>query len=202
MNKPSFISVPMETGLRWRDGAGWRYEEKMDGQFHVEELTHATTVIGELMRDGQFFAFDVLHYEGQDLRPLPLCERLTVLDGMNLPRPAVGSGGAFLASVLAAGGEGVVAKHLDPPWGVPFYKCKRRQVYYSRVTGLDQRTGSAILADRDSGEMRGRVALHGRFERVRVGSVLKVEAFGLTARGMLREARLDRDPNNAWLASF
>jgi len=189
----------METGLRWRAGDGWRYEEKLDGRYHIEELPHDTTVVGELMRNGQFFAFDVLRYDSQDVRSLPLCERLTILDGMKLPRPAVGSGGAFLAAVLERGGEGVVAKRLDAPWGAAFYKCKRTQVFFCRVADLDQRTGSAILADRESGEKRGRVALHSRFERVRVGSVLKLEAYGLTVRGLLREAILDRDAPGSWL---
>jgi len=136
--RPSFLSIPLAAGLRWTGGNGLHYEEKMDGQFHVEELPHNTTVVGELMRDGSFFAFDVLRYDSQDVRSLPLCERLTILDGMNLPRPAVGSGGAFLAAVLARGGEGVVRKRLDAPWGTPWEKCKRSQVFYCRVTGLDQ----------------------------------------------------------------
>ena len=201
MNKPSFESVPLETGLRWRAGAGWRYEEKLDGRYHVEELPHAT-VAGELMRGGQFIAFDVLNCEGQDLRSLPLCERLTILDAMKLPRPAVGSGGEFLEAVLARNGEGVIAKRLDAPWGVAWYKCKRSQVYYCQVIGLDPWTGSAVIADRDSGEKRGRIALHSRFDLIRVGSVLKIEAYGLTARGLLREARLDRDTPASWLASY
>jgi len=202
VNKPNFVSVPMETGLRWLAGNGWRYEEKMDGRFHVEELPHAT-VVGELMRDGRFFAFDALCYNGQDLRSLPLCERLTVLDSMNLPRPASGSGGAFLASVLAAGGEGVVAKRLDAPWGVPFYKCKRTQVFYCRVTGLDHSTGGVMLADRDTLQPRGKMPLRGgKFEQVQLGSLLKVEAFGLTARGLLREARPDHDTPGSWLLSI
>lgn len=111
MNKPAFESIPLADGLRWRAGNGRRFEEKLDGRFHLEELPHAT-VAGELMRGGQFIAFDVLNYEGQDTRSLPLCERLTILDAMKLPRPATGSGGEFLEAVLARGGEGVIAKRL------------------------------------------------------------------------------------------
>jgi ATP-dependent DNA ligase len=156
-------------------------------------------VAGELMRDGQFFAFDVLRYDGQDLRPLPLWERLKVLDTMKLPRPAVGSGGEFLEAVLARGGEGVVAKPLDAAYGAPWTKCKRSQVFYCRVTGLDPWTGGVFLADRDSGEPRGKMPLRSKIERVRVGSILKVEAYGLTSRGMLREARPDKDEPGSWL---
>ena len=199
--KPTFNSVPLETGLHWRAGHGWRYEEKLDGHWHVEELPHAT-VVGELMRGGQFYAFDILNCEGQDLRCLPLCERLPILDTMNLPRPAVGSGGAFLGEVLARNGEGVVRKRLDAPWGVPWEKCKRSQVFYCRVIDLDKWRGSAILADQNTGERRGRLALRSRFELVRIGSVLKVEAYGLTAKGLLREARLDKDSPGSGLISY
>src|ERR1039458_3575426 len=90
MNRPSFVSVPLADGLKWRAGNGWRYEEKMDGRYHVKKLPHAT-VAGELMAGGQFIAFDVINHEGQDVRALPLWQRLAILDGMNLPRPAVGS---------------------------------------------------------------------------------------------------------------
>jgi ATP-dependent DNA ligase len=200
--KPTIESVPLADGLRWRAGNGWRYEEKLDGCWHVEELPHATTVVGELMRGGQFFAFDVLRYKGQDLRPLALCERLTVLDGMKLPRPTTGSGGAFLAAVLERGGEGVVAKPLNSPYGVGWLKCKRSQVFYCRVTDLDPMRGSAILADSVTGEKRGKLPLRGgKFELVRVGSILKVEAYGLTAKGLLREARPDHDEPDSWLVS-
>ena len=87
VTRPAFNSIPLCEGLRWRGGGGWRFEEKMDGRWHIEELPHAT-VAGELMHGGQFVAFDVLRYDSQDLRPLPLCERLTILDGMNPPAPA------------------------------------------------------------------------------------------------------------------
>ena len=78
MNKPTLQSVPLSAGLRWRAGNGWRYEEKLDGRYRVEELPHAT-VTGELMRGGQFYAFDVLNYEGQDVRSLPLSDRKSVV---------------------------------------------------------------------------------------------------------------------------
>ena len=82
------------------------------------------------------------------------------------------------------------------------FKCKRCQVSLCRVTGLDHMRGSVELADAASGQLRGKLPLRGKFDRVRVGSVLKVEAYGLTARGMLREARLDRDTPASWLASY
>ena len=200
MNKPSFESVPLETGLRWRPGAGWRFEEKLDGCFHVRQFP-AGTVVGELMHDGAFYAFDVLNHNGQDVRSLPLSERLKVLGGLNVPRVASGSGGAFLGAVLARGGEGVVRKRLDAPYGVAWEKCRRSQVYYCRVTDLDPWRGSVMLADRDSGEKRGKMALHSKFEQVRVGSILKVETFGLTAKGLLREARPDHDAPGSWLVA-
>jgi hypothetical protein len=201
MHKPTFDSVPLADGLKWRGGGGYRFEEKADGRFHVRELPHAT-IVGELVRCGKFIAFDVLNYNGQDVRPLPLSERLTILDAMNLLRPAVGSGGAFLAQVLGDGGEGVVRKRLDAPYGVAWEKCKGCMVFYCRVTDLDPWRGSVILADRDSGEKRGKMPLRGgKFEQVRVGSVLKVEAYGLTAKGLLREARPDHDAPGSWLVA-
>ncbi len=69
--KPTIEAVPLADGLKWRVGNGWRYEEKLDGRWHVEELPHGITVVGELMRGGQFYAFDIITCEGQDLRLLP-----------------------------------------------------------------------------------------------------------------------------------
>lgn len=201
MQKPRIDPVPLADGLRWKPAANFRYEEKLDGRFHVEDLP-AATVVGELMHSGAFFAFDVVSYRGEDLRQCPLRERLAVLDTLSLPRPVTGSGGEFLEAVLARGGEGVVAKDLDAAFGFGLWKCKRAEVHFCRVADLDPWTGAAVLQDRDSGEPRGRVALRSRFDLVRVGSVLKVEAYGLTAKGLLREARLDRDSENSWLYAF
>jgi len=201
IQKPSFSTVPIAGGLRWRGGAGWRYEEKLDGRWHVRQVG-ADLLAGELMRGGAFYAFDVLTHGGEDVRPYPLRERLAILDTLPVLRPAVGTGGEFLEAVLARGGEGCVAKALAAPFGQGLYKCKRRETHFCRVADLDPWTGTAILADRDTGEQRGRVALRNRFGRARVGSILKLECFGLTARGLLREARLDNDTPQGWLVQF
>ena len=202
MKKPSFTTIPIADGLRWRGGAGWRVEEKLDGRWHIRQVG-ADLLAGELMRGGDFYAFDVLRHGGEDVRPFPLRERLAILGRLPVLRPAVGIGSDFLEAVLSRGGEGCVSKDLAAPFGQGLYKCKRCETHFCRITDLDPWTGSAIVADRDTGERRGRVALRSRFERVRVGSILKLECFGLTARGMLREARLDKDtPPTSWLVQF
>lgn len=190
----------MADGLEWRDGA-FRYEEKLDGRLAVRQIG-GSIIVGELMRDGRFYAFDCLQCDGQDLAALPLGDRLSALDTFDVLRPATGNGGEFLRSVLARGGEGVVAKNLSDPWGCEWFKCKRSQVFYCRIAGIDDVGEIVRLADRDTGEARGRMALRGRINEVRVGSLLKVEAYGLTAKGLLREARPDKDAPGSWLSEF
>jgi ATP-dependent DNA ligase len=114
----------------------------------------------------------------------------------------VGQGGEFLEHLLREGGEGVVAKPLAGTFGAGWLKCKRVQTFRVVVAGIDPMRGSVKLCDAATGEDRGKLALRSRFDHVRVGSVLKVEAFGLTARGMLREARLDSDFPGSWLVSY
>ena len=54
-----------------------------------------------------------------------------------------------------------------------------------------------------NGQPAGRVALlGGKCDRVRVGSVLKVEGFGLTPAGRIREPRVCRDTPTSWLVRF
>ncbi len=68
---------------------------------------------------------------------------------------------------------------------------------------MNLETEVVSLLDRDTNEPRGKMPLRGnRFSFIRVGSVLKVEAFGLTAKGLLREARPDKDTLESWLISF
>lgn len=59
---------------------------------------------------------------------------------------------------------------------------------------------SSVRLCHADGSDAGWIALRGeKFDRVRHGSLLKVEAFGLTAKGLLREARIDKDSPDSWL---
>ncbi len=189
ITRPRFQSVPLSVGLRWRGGAGFLFEEKIDGRWHVETLPRAV-VIGELLSSGRFIAFDCLELDGRSLNDKPLAERLAALDTLALPRPARGNGGEFLEAVLARGGEGVVAKNLAEPFGATWWKCKRFETFDLVITELNPWSGSVRLAE--SGEDRGWCAAKAVFDSLRVGQVIEVAAYGLTARGKLREPRFVR----------
>ncbi len=112
------------------------------------------------------------------------------------------SGGEGIEALMADGYEGGVAKDLSLPYGEMF-ACKRLSTFLCVVTAKDT-TGKSVvtIADSVSGEPRGRLSLFGnKFDRVRVGSVLKVEAFGKHASGLLREGRCCRDSETSWLIS-
>ena len=44
--------------------------------------------------------------------------------------------------------------------------------------------------------------LGGKCDRVRVGSILKIEGFGLHASGLIREPRVCKDTADSWLINF
>lgn len=204
--KPTIEHVPLADGLRWRGAAGWRWEEKLDGCWQEIELA-GHRFGGERMKDGRFYALSLQWSDGDNVTNRPNGELIPLLDALahslGLLRPAVGVGGEFLEAVLARGGEGVVASRLDQPFGIGALKCKRTQIFFCNVIDLDPWTGGATLADSASGECRGKMPLRGgKFDQVRRGSVLKVEAFGLTARGLLREARPCHDAPDSWLVKF
>lgn len=231
--KISIPLVPLDEARRWRTGNGWLYQEKMDGRFGIVRcrLT-GTTTVGEHVADGRFVAFDLVQLGTEDIRNWPLRERWRALKAIhNLPAmvsivPAV-NGGEGLEAVLAAGGEGVVAKDLSSPYGMGLWKAKRQEVFYCAVTELNQtgrqtvRLGllpSGLLpsviydlrdfqpgADTPLQDLpdAGWMPLRGtKFDRVRVGSVLKVEAHGRHPSGLLREARPDQDTPDSWLVRW
>lgn len=226
--KPQVAAVPLAVGRDWSGGAGYLYEEKMDGRFSTREAVHGRErfiLAGEAMPGGEFYAFDVIQIDGQDVRQRPLRERLAELDRRWPPaelgtrnskletilRPARGNGGEFLEAVLARGGEGIVAKHLDQPFGVDWFKCKRSEIFFVIVTDCGGATQSAEVALADassefrvpSSAARMRVPLlGGKADRVRVGSVLKIEGFGLTPAGRIREPRVCKDTPTSWLVRF
>lgn len=201
ISKPRKIVVPLAEGLAWRGGGGFRYEEKMDGRFHIREVG-ASVVAGELMKDGRFFAFDCLAIDGQDIRRAPLRDRLECLNRFSFLRPATGCGSEFLEAALSRGAEGVVAKHLDAPYGEMF-ACKRIWEGLCAVTGFCGGVQSVTIADAATGQPRGKVALFGgKCDRVRIGSILKCVGMNLTARGSIREPRVCTDTPESWLVKF
>jgi ATP dependent DNA ligase-like protein len=216
ISRPPFITVPLAAGLKWRGGGGCLYEEKMDGVWSVRTIGPAI-LAGEQMRDGRFFAFDLLAFAGHDIRRRPLRDRLAGLDALcrelvnrksqieNVLRVAAGHGAEFLEAVLARGGEGVVAKHLDAPYGAPWYKCKREETLDLLVT--DKACPSIRLAAipaedpsptpqsairNPNSEDRGWCCARAMFDQIKIGDIVEIKAFGLTSRGKLREPRFLR----------
>lgn len=220
-HKPRKIVVPLNVGLAWRGGGGYRYEEKMDGRFAQRRDAETQSIIlGEQMRDGRFFAFDCIMVGGQDIRRAPLRERLECLNRFSYLRPPCGNGGEFLEAVLARGGEGVVAKALDAPYGEMF-ACKRLWEGLCIVTGFCGGTNSVEISRQPSAvsvedllkaDSRtliasaipcGRLPLHGgKCDRVRIGSILKVQGMNLTETGKIREPRVCSDTPGSWLVKW
>ncbi len=198
IERPKFENVKLTDGLRWKGGGGWRYEEKMDGVWAVKSFFDGSIIAGEQMKDGRFFAFDLLFLAGFDYRFMPLSKRLQALDDLQkdalvchltIQRPETGSGGEFLEYVLSNGGEGVVAKRLDAPYGEPWFKCKRVETFDLLVT--DKVCPSIRLATIE-GEDRGWCCARAAFDDVRIGQIVEVAAFSLTSKGKLREPRFIR----------
>lgn len=197
IERPVFVSVDLAAGLNWT-GGGLRFEEKLDGVTAVREIGGGgcrAVLWGEAMRDGRFYAVDLLEYGGQDLRPLPRWESLTALDDITarcgLLRPAVGHGGEFLGAILARGGEGVVASRLDAPWGAPRWKSKRVETFDVIVT--DASGGQNSVAIAYEGQDAGRVTVRGAIrDNLRPGDVIEIAAFARTVRGNFREPRFIR----------
>jgi ATP-dependent DNA ligase len=173
------------------------------------------TFAGELVtrtsniQQATFWAFDLVAADGQDLRRRPLRERRAWLrelwpsfPGWMRPIPE-GRGGEFLEAVLANGGEGIVAKHVESRYGEPeaWVKCKD-QTEDCIVDELHPIRRSARLVQWERFKVQGPkskvdcgwVSLYGRrLGCVRVGDVVEVRCHhSRHASGRLREARILR----------
>ena len=206
ISKPKLVSVPLATGLAWGSGSssGYLYQEKSDGVHEFAYIAGAV-VNAERMRDGWLIVNDIVSIDGHDMSGESTATRWLELvrwsqyfaSHTRLCR--VGNGGDFLGQLLASGGEGIVAKPLESPFAVGWLKCKRCQVFRCIVTSIDYAHGTVGICDAVVGGDLGKLAIRDKVELVRIGSVLKVEAFGRTAKGLLREARLDKDTPQSWL---
>jgi hypothetical protein len=151
------------------------------------------------MRDGRFFAFDIPRAFGEDIRRWPWIERGAALDELfsrlnpklNWHRCAAGSGPEFIESILARGGEGVVCKPWQAPFGVAWCKVKRCETFDCIVKERDAARCSIRLAL--AGEDCGWLAARSAFDQISVLDVVEVAAYGRHVSGKLREATLARD---------
>jgi ATP-dependent DNA ligase len=194
--RPSYDAIALKTALAWQ-WRGFHLSEKMDGVWAVREFA-GCLVTGEAMRDGRFFAFDIPRAFGEDIRPRAWTERSAALDELfarlnpklNWHRCTTGSGSEFIEAILARGGEGVVCKPWQAPFGVAWCKVKRCETFDCTVAEQNVSRGSIrlALAGEDCGWMPCRAA----FDRIRLGDVVEVAAFGRHASGKLREARFKR----------
>ena len=196
IRRPSYTSTSLAAALRWH-WQGFHMSEKMDGVWAVREFA-GCLVTGEAMRDGRFFAFDIPRSFGEDIRQRPWTERSAALDQLfaqlnpklNWHRCTTGSGSEFIETILARGGEGVVCKPWQAPFGVAWCKVKRSVTHDCIVTDRNERTGSIRLAL--AGEDFGWCPCRAQFDRVAVGDIVEIEAYGRHASGKLREARFKR----------
>ena len=206
------ISVPLSVGLTWNGGGPWIYEEKKDGVRAMVSAdwfkfrTSSRPLPGPLplslskcVFDGElvgviFWAFDLLIDEnGMDLRRRPLRERKQALLALSTRFPEwlclvpSGRGGEFLEAVLDAGGEGIVAKHIESRYGEveAWVKCKRQETHDCIVTEVHQSKASVLLGHRGW-------CSSVKFPGVKVGDVVEVKCHSITRQSKFREPVLLR----------
>ncbi len=203
--KPSKQIVTLAVGLSWTTGG--LIQQKLDGRF-ATLATAGGTLAGENV-GGVFTAFDCVGWQGQDVRGAALRDRRAMRNelcraGQVAIVPEVTErGGEFLESILNAGGEGAVFKSWDSTFFMPMLAAKRLETWICRVARFNGGCQSVAIVDNASGQARGNLPLFGgRCDRVRVGSILKVEGFGLHRSGLIREGRVCKDSENSWLIQF
>ena len=190
IQRPPYQSVPLETGLRWTSSSEIQFTEKLDG-IRRELGIGQSVIVGELMRDERFFAFDLPIYNGADIRLMPRRERLAILDTFHLLRPDSSvNGGELLQRVLARGGEGICAAHWQSSFYDTIWRCKRVETHDCIVTEKSARQSVRLS---ENGIDRGWCpAFGGKADRLNIGDIVEVQCYSITAKDKFREPRLIR----------
>jgi hypothetical protein len=177
--------------LDW-DWRNYDLTEKMDGVWHELHIGRSV-VIGELMKDGAFFAFELPIFDGRDMRYRPRFERMEILDRFRLRRPrSPKCKSQFIRTVLDAGGEGIVAAPRDGFFGVDIIKIKRFDTYDCRV--LEKHAVKLSLHLDFEGADAGWCACltQAVFDAIQPGDVVGIRAYGRTMNGKFREPRMEK----------
>ena len=177
---PAFDSLPCRSAL-------------IDGE--VVSGTGGTSAFSSLQHDLksggplQYFAFDLLFLDGQDLRKLPLLERkqhlqtllesATAGSALHYSTHIIGHGPQIVGEICRSGGEGIICKRADASYRATRsrewlkVKCSRRQEFvvggYSPSTKPGRPFASLLLGSFEEGELR---------YRGRVGTGFSKDALG------------------------
>jgi ATP-dependent DNA ligase len=194
ITRPRYDSTSLAAALRWH-WRGFHLSEKKDGIWQQREF-RGSIIVGEAMKDGSYYAFDVAVAFAEDVRRRAWTERRAALLEIARSFPAgmstapEGHGAEFIEAVLCDGREGIVAKPWAAPFGANWVKVKRTETFDVIVTELNHVRGSIRLAL--AGEDCGWVPCHAAFNSIGLGDVVEVAAFGRHASGKFREARFVR----------
>jgi ATP-dependent DNA ligase len=205
IQKPTIPQIPM-TQAGNLSTFHYCWQIKSDGRH--EFWQHRGGIFNaERMRDKSLVVNDVVFLHGEDCTGLFLKDRWQHLirfpfpSGVTLCRLIKNEDD--LQGEIERGSEGAVLKPWDSQFGCGWIKLKRSENFIVKVTTLNGGKNSAQIADSVTGENRGSIPLRGgKVDRVRVGSILKVNAFGAHPSGLLREAKPDDDSENSWLISY
>jgi bifunctional non-homologous end joining protein LigD len=122
----------------------------------------------------RFYAFDLMHLDGIDLRPLPLSERKAALERLLSKLPAASQirfsasidqrGPALLKQACSLGLEGIISKRVDAPYrsgrGGDWIKtkCSDRQEFviagFNPSTADARAVGALVLGTFENGKLR------------------------------------------------
>lgn len=141
---------------------------------------------GELMPDGEFIAFDALKVNGEDASGFAQVSRLQILDSAPVKSAEwVATNCAQFAQFIEhRGGEGIVAKLADKPYGRGgWLRFKRRTTYDVPVLSIESALTDVAVTK------LGRVSVP---ESVKPGDVIEVAAHSLHPSGLWREPRFVR----------
>jgi hypothetical protein len=196
ITRPNYGVTSLKAALAWH-WRGWHLSEKMDGVCVRREFA-GCSVWGDALRDGRLFIWDIDRAFGQDVRRLAWTERNVALDelfsqlnpNLNWHRCATGAGAEFIEAILAKGGEGVICKPMDAPFGACWLKVKRQETFDCIVTEKNIATGSIRLAL--NGEDCGWCPARRAFDQIRVGDIVEIIAYGRHASGKFREAHFKK----------
>ncbi|WP_099827832.1 DNA ligase D [Oceaniglobus indicus] len=152
----------------------------IDGEVMAARIQgSAFSALQKALKDGTalvFFAFDLLHVDGEDLRKLPQDARRARLSELLSGVPAqgplrltdqiVGNGPDVFARACKAGAEGIVSKRIDAPYrgtrtkAWRKIKCTRRQEFviigYSPSDKRGRPFASLLLGSHEDGALRYR----------------------------------------------